>query len=62
MDQATVMERLYEARQRIAELEAALRDVRAAIIDKAPDTLWAGLIETAVDRIDSVICEQPERT
>ncbi len=41
--------------RRIAVLEAALRDVRTAIADKAPDTLWIGLIETAVDRIDGVL-------
>ena len=41
--------------KRIAELEAALRDVRQVICEKAPDTLWVGLIETAVDRIDGVL-------
>jgi hypothetical protein len=44
-----------QSRARIAELEAALRDVRAAIIEKAPDTLWTSLIETACDRIDGVL-------
>ena len=46
---------LLQRDNRIAELEAALRDVRQVICEKAPDTLWIGLIETAVDRIDGVL-------
>lgn len=44
-----------EGRMRIRELEDALRDVRQAIVDKAPDTLWVDMITTAVDRIDGVL-------
>lgn len=42
-------------RARIRELEAALRTVRQAIIDKADDTFWLSEIETVVDHIDGVL-------
>lgn len=42
-----------QAAERIEALEAALREVRTAIMEHAPDTLWVSLIETAVDRIDA---------
>ena len=41
--------------KRIAVLENTLRDVRKAIVEHAPDTLWVNLIETAVDAIDGVV-------
>ena len=46
-----------EMRARIAELEAALREVRTAIISNATDTLWMGTEcpETIVDRIDAAL-------
>lgn len=50
-----ILPNLADMAKRIAELEAALRDVRAAIIEKAPDCLWVTLIETACDRIDGVL-------
>lgn len=40
---------------RIAELEAALHTVRAAIVEKAEDTFWLSPIETVVDHIDAVL-------
>lgn len=40
---------------RIAELEAALREVRASVIANANDVLWHSEIETVVDRIDSAL-------
>ena len=46
-------------RERIAELESALSDVRTAIIDQADDTVWVSWIETAVDRIDGVLYPNP---
>jgi len=45
----------YHAPDRIADLENTLRDIRAAVIKHAPDTLWLNLTETVVDRIDSVL-------
>jgi hypothetical protein len=45
-----------KARNRV--LVEALEKVRAAIIEKAPDTLWLGLIETAVDCIDAATTER----
>lgn len=43
--------------KRIAELEAALREVRAAIVANATDTLWLNTQcpETIVDRIDAAL-------
>jgi hypothetical protein len=43
--------------EEIARLREALTSVRAAIMEHAPDTLWVGLIETAVDRIDVALSE-----
>lgn len=40
---------------RISALETALREVRAGIVASAPDTVWVGPAETAVDRIDSLL-------
>lgn len=40
---------------RIAELEAALRTVRQAIVEKADDTFWLSPIETVVDHIDAAL-------
>lgn len=45
----------YHAPDRVADLENTLRDIRAAVIKHAPDTLWLNLTETVVDRIDSVL-------
>jgi hypothetical protein len=44
---------------RIAELEAALREVRAAIVTSATDTLWMNTKcpETIVDRIDAALAD-----
>jgi hypothetical protein len=41
----------------IERLTAALEKVRAAILEHAPDTLWVGLIETAVDCIDAALTQ-----
>lgn len=44
-----------QSAERIAELEATLRTVRAAIVEKAEDTFWLTPIETVVDHIDAVL-------
>lgn len=44
-----------EAKADNARLREALEKVRAAILTHAPDTLWIGLIETAVDHIDAAL-------
>jgi hypothetical protein len=46
---------LTAAQSRNLVLVETLAKVRAAIIEKAPDTLWAGLIETAIDCIDAAL-------
>jgi chromosome segregation ATPase len=46
--------------ERVSVLTEALQTVRTAIIEKAPDTLWAGLIETAVDHIDNALSRTSE--
>lgn len=42
---------------RVVDLEAALRDVRTAVIANANDVLWQSSIETVVDRIDSALLD-----
>lgn len=39
------------------DMLATLKSVRSAIVEKAPDTLWADLIGTAVDVIDAAIAK-----
>lgn len=40
-----------------AEVVGVLEEVREAIIQHAPDTLWVSLIETAVDCIDAALAK-----
>jgi len=47
--------RRLEAEAQVEAMREALTDVRGAIMEHAPDTLWVSLIETAVDRIDAAL-------
>ncbi|HJR83476.1 MAG TPA: DUF551 domain-containing protein, partial [Sphingomicrobium sp.] len=50
-----LLRRAVRAEGQNEALAQVLLDVRAAIVEHAPDTLWVSLIETAVDCIDAVL-------
>lgn len=50
-----LLRRAVRAEGQNEALAQVLLDVRAAIVEHAPDTLWVSLIETAVDCIDSAL-------